>query len=190
MKYLDGVKSAKYKPLTDVLLFMIITVAVHKLWWMNSGFLYSLKPFISISAWLSHEVFLMSSWINLHLLGMKMQMADHNIMIFLQNNRSIVIEESCSGFKQMCQILILFVLFPGPWKHKLWFIPSCIFIMFFVNVFRVIVLSYTMIHLPEQWDFIHLWVMRPFYYLVIFLMWVLWVSKFRGRSDATRRTTG
>jgi exosortase/archaeosortase family protein len=101
-------------------------------------------------------------------------------MIFLRNNYSIYINESCSGFKQMFQILILFVLFPGPWKHKLWFIPAAIVSMFFVNVIRVIGLSYAMIYMPQHWDFIHLWIMRPFYYVAIFIMWVIWVEKFRN----------
>ena len=169
------------KPFFDVLLFMIITIVVHKLWWYNAGMLYAFPPFVAISKFLSHEVFLKSSWINMHILGMNMQMAADNVMIFVKNNRSIIIEESCSGFKQMIQILILFILFPGQWKHKLWFIPACMATMFLVNIFRVIALSYAMILQPEHWDFIHLWIMRPFYYLVIFLMWVVWVSRFRAK---------
>jgi len=171
----------KARPFVDVALFIIITFAVHKLWWQYSAQIYSLPGFLSISGWLSHQVYLASVWVNIHILGMDLQLAEGNTMIFLKNNCSIYINESCSGFKQMIQILVLFVLFPGPWKHKLWFIPACILAMFFVNVIRVIGLSYAMLYAPQHWDFIHLWIMRPFYYVAIFVMWVIWVEKFRGK---------
>jgi len=177
-------KSKKAKPLIDVALFVIITVVIHELWWKYSTAIYSIPGFMSLTGWLAYEVFLVSSWINMHILGIDMQTAPGNTMIFLKNNYSIYINESCSGFKQMIQIIILFVVFPGPWKHKLWFIPACIVSMFLVNVLRVIGLSYAMIWSPEHWDFIHLWIMRPFYYVAIFLMWVIWVEWFKNKRVA------
>ena len=174
-------KSKNAGPFIDVALFIIITYAVHKLWWHYSSYIYAIPTFLSISGWLAHEVYVVSAWINMHILCMDIQLAPGNTMIFLKNNTSIYINESCSGFKQMIQILVLFVLFPGPWKHKAWFIPAGMISMFFVNVIRVIGLSYAMLWMPQHWDFIHLWVMRPFYYVAIFAMWVIWVEKFRGK---------
>ena len=172
-------KSKKAKPFIDVALFVIITYAVHKLWWQYSSYIYAVPAFMNVTGWLAHNVYLLSVWINIHLLGMDIQLAEGNTMIFLRNNYSMYINESCSGFKQKVQILVLFILFPGPWKHKLWFIPAAIVSMFFVNVIRVIGLSYAMIYWPQHWDFIHLWIMRPFYYVAIFIMGVIWVEKFR-----------
>lgn len=180
-RIIDFAKSKRGTPLVDILVFVIITVLVHKLWWHYSTIIYSLPGFIEITGWLAYKVFLMSSWINMNILCIDMRMAPGNTLVFLKNNSSIFINESCSGFKQMVQIVILFVLFPGPWKHKLWFIPACIVSMFFVNVIRVIGLSYAMIWSPGYWDFIHLWIMRPFYYLAIFIMWVIWVEKFKNK---------
>jgi exosortase/archaeosortase family protein len=178
---IDFAKSKKGAPYADVFLFVVITVLVHKLWWHYSTFIFGLPGFMEITGWLAYNVFVVSSWINMHILGIDMKMAPGNTLVFLKNNTSIFINESCSGFKQMVQIVILFVLFPGPWKQKLWFIPACIAAMFVVNVIRVIGLSYAMIGSPEHWDFIHLWIMRPFYYLAIFVMWVIWVEKFKNK---------
>lgn len=178
----DFLKSKKATPVVDVLLFIIITYAVHWLWWQYSSAIYSIPGFLAITGWLSREVYLASVWINMNILGMDLQLAEGNTMIFLKNNYSMYINESCSGFKQMIQILVLFVLFPGPWKQKLWFIPACMVSMFFVNVLRVIGLSYAMIWAPQHWDFIHLWIMRPFYYVAIFIMWVIWVEKYKNKK--------
>jgi exosortase/archaeosortase family protein len=103
-----------------------------------------------------------------------------NVIHFNANHHAMNVNESCSGFKQMWQVLVLFLFFPGPWKHKLWFIPMGMFSMFLVNVLRIVGLSFAMIYWPEQWDFIHLWILRPFYYVVIFILWVLWVEKVGG----------
>jgi exosortase/archaeosortase family protein len=177
-------RSKEAAPFIDIALFMIITLGLHKLWWLTSGYIYSVPMINSFAGWLADEVFAATAWINIHILRMDIRLAPDNLMIFLKNNTMFYVNESCSGFKQMCQILVLFVLFPGPWKHKLWFIPAGIVAMFFVNVLRVIGLSYAMIWLPQHWDFIHLWIMRPFYYVAIFLMWVLWVEKFRPKKSS------
>ena len=34
--------------------------------------------------------------------------------------------------------------------------------------------------LPDHWHFTHDWILRPFFYVVIFLLWVWWVEKFGG----------
>jgi exosortase/archaeosortase family protein len=55
-------------------------------------------------------------------------------------------------------------------------------IIHLTNIFRIIILSVVVMHWPQHWDFIHLWIMRPFFYVVIFVMWVIWVEKFRYRK--------
>lgn len=170
----------KLWPLVDVALFILITWIFHKLWWRYSGEIYSLQAFNSIADWLAATVFHISAWLDAHLLRMDIVLYDKNIILFTANGRSMEINESCSGFKQMYQVLVLFLLFPGPWKHKLWYIPAGMFAMFLTNIVRVVLLSVVMIYWPEQWDFIHLWILRPVYYVVIFLLWVLWIEKFGG----------
>jgi exosortase/archaeosortase family protein len=111
---------------------------------------------------------------------MKIELYPTNVIYFVTNNRAIEINENCSGFKQLWQVLILFLLFPGPWKQKIWFIPLGMALMLVFNIFRVVGLSYSMIHWPQHWDIIHLWILRPIYYFIIFMLWVFWVEKFGG----------
>ena len=169
-------------PLIDVLLFIIITLGFHELWWAFHAQIAGITAFTTITDWLAAIVYNASAWLDAHIFGMDTVLYAPNVIHFNANNTSININESCSGFKQMIQILVLFILFPGPWKHKAWFIPACMAAMFLVNVIRVIGLSYAMILMPQHWDFIHLWIMRPFYYVAIFVMWVIWVEKFRRRK--------
>lgn len=186
IQYLDR---QKFWPLVDALLFALITWVFHKLWWMFSGEIYSVQLFTSIADWLAASVYTISAWIDRHILGMSITLYEVNIIRFNDNLHGIQVNESCSGFKQMYQVLVLFLLFPGPWKHKLWYIPAGIAAMFVTNIIRIVALSLIMLHWPAQWDFMHMWVLRPFYYVVIFILWVLWVEKFGGikryfRSEA------
>lgn len=167
-------------PLADVLVFVVITWGFHELWWMFFPQIMAVPLFVGIADWLANAVYLASAWVDVHVFRMDVLLFEKNVIHFVTNSRGIVINETCSGFKQMYQVLVLFLLFPGPWKHKLWYIPMGIAAMFLINIARVVGLSFTMIYWPAQWDFIHLWVLRPFYYLVLFLLWVIWVEKFGG----------
>jgi exosortase/archaeosortase family protein len=165
----------------DIALFAIITYTFHVLWWDFSAFIKSFAAVSNTADWLATQVFHSSLWINRNILGMQITTADPNTMWF-SNRGYVAVEESCSGLKQFYQIIVLFVLFPGPWKHKLWFIPMSLFIMHMVNILRIVILSVMVIWKPEYWDFVHEWILRPGFYVVIFLLWVWWVEKFRQRA--------
>lgn len=168
----------KLQALVDVALFAVITIVFHELWWMYAEWIKSF-PIINGSAdWLARKVFVCALWFNQNLLNLTITVTEPNTMWF--SNRGFVgVNESCSGLKQFYQIAVLFILFPGPWKHKLWYIPMGFVVMFFTNVFRIIMLSLIVLWIPGQWDFMHDWVLRPFFYVIIFLLWVVWVEKFR-----------
>lgn len=167
--------------LIDIILFAAITIFFHRLWW---DFARIIKSFFFVNHtadWLAERVFDASLWINRRILGLHITVEEPNIMWFA-NGGYVQVNESCSGLKQFYQILVLFVLFPGPWKHKLWFIPMGMAIMHLVNVFRIVILSIMVLWKPEYWHFTHDWILRPGFYVVIFLLWVWWIEKFRQKQ--------
>jgi exosortase/archaeosortase family protein len=179
-KFKTYISKNRLWPMVDVVLFVVITYGFHELWWANSGWIYSTSAFTSIANWLAETIYGASAWLDGHVFGMDIEMYSPNVIHFNANNTAINVNESCSGFKQMWQVLVLFLLFPGPWKQKLWYVPMGMVSIFLVNILRIVALSFAMIYWPQNWDFIHLWVLRPVYYLVIFILWVIWVEKFGG----------
>lgn len=177
--YWDTIKSSKYSFLVDILLFMIITVVFHKLWWAFSSEIKSMPGVLDMANWLATQVFVSSYWVIHHIVDPAAYTEAVNTIRF-SNNGYITVNESCSGLKQFYQIFVLFILFPGPWKHKAWFIPVSFIIMHLTNIFRIIFLGIIVLWKPEQWHFVHDWIMRPFFYIVIFMLWVWWVEKFGG----------
>jgi len=171
------------RTIINVSLFALITALFHYIWWGGLvQLLANYSWFEGFRAFMVQTVFTQSVWINEHIFGLKM--IKQGVTMIFPNVGYITIEEACSGTKQFYQILVLFILFPGPWRHKLWYIPSAMLVMHMVNVARILILSLVLFVWPEQWDFIHLWILRPGYYVVIFLMWVLWIELFPIRFGA------
>lgn len=84
----------------------------------------------------------------------------------------------CSSLKQWCHWLFLMLIFPGPWRHKAWYIPAGLLVIELTNVIRVCGIFLSMVYFPGSYGFAHNYVFKFFFYFVIFLMWVLWVEKF------------
>ena len=176
--YSSFVTKYKLQPIVDVAIFAIIIVFFHFLWWNGlKAFLKDFMAFRQTEAFLAHQIFLSSSWVVENILSYPIKTLNNTL--YFANDGYVTVEGSCSGLKQFYQWTALIILFPGPWKKKLWYIPMGLLVIHIVNILRIVTLSVITVHWPEQWDFIHLWVLRPFFYVVIFAMWVIWEEKFR-----------
>jgi len=173
-------EKGKYGFILDIAIFATITYAFHLIFRYYASEIMAIPFVIASGEWLAYQTYIVSMWFNEHILFMDIIKLPSNTVTFT-NGYSILVNSSCSGLKQFYQVFVLFVLFPGPWRHKLWFIPMGFVAMFATNVFRIIVLSVVMSWKPEHFEFVHTWVLRPFFYVVLFGLWVWWVEKFRRK---------
>lgn len=98
--------------------------------------------------------------------------------IFFTNSNSIIVMPGCSGLDPLFRILFIFLLFPGPLKSKLWYIPLSMFLVLIAAVIHLIVLAYVIIYLPEYYGIAHSYIARLIFYSMYFLIWVYWLEKF------------
>ncbi|MDP2188217.1 MAG: exosortase/archaeosortase family protein [Sphingobacteriaceae bacterium] len=175
--YVKAAYRGPYRFVYDIGLFMIITYGFHVFWWEFADQIKSVPPIIESANRLAVEVFKASYWINEWVFGLNMTTEPLNVMRF-ENGKALEVAESCSGLKQFFQIAILFLLFPGSWKHKLWFIPLGFLAIHVTNIVRVVILGLWMAKEIPHWDFAHDWIMRPMYYVVIFGLWYFWNEQF------------
>jgi exosortase/archaeosortase family protein len=180
------IRTRKLRPVTDALLAAVITYGFHLLYRHFAAEINAVPVIRALTEILSQAVFEQSLWINRHLLGLQITTSDPLTMHFT-NGGMIWINSGCSGLKLFMQVTVLFLLFPGPWKHKLWIIPLGWLLMHLSNLFRIVSLSVIVLWKPQYWDFSHDWILRPFFYLVIFGMWVWWVERFRRKRTAQSR---
>lgn len=169
----------------NLVLFVGITLLIHFIfrWWaydwdyhimgkqiITIDFLNSMGSLVFANVvWLVNDVFN---------IGANIQ----GIIIYMPDGGGVAVDGACSGFKQILQFAILFLLVPGPWFHKAWFIPAGILIMHITNVVRVFGLCMVMWVNPDHFDLFHDYVFRPLFYLVIFGLWLLWTEKLRTRT--------
>jgi exosortase/archaeosortase family protein len=164
-----------YPYLVDVALFMLITIVAHELYWLYINLASELSWMAAFRDFMRELLFHNSAFFL-----DRMYEVNHQGTTFLFPEIGYIeVNNSCTGIKQFYQIFILFLLFPGPWKHKLWYIPLSILIMHLVNVLRIVILGIVLENWPDWWDFSHDWILRPFFYVVIFLLWVIWNEKIR-----------
>lgn len=102
------------------------------------------------------------------------------------NGNAVKIVWACTGLKQAYIFFCIIAFYAGPWRKKLWYIPAGLVVVYLFNIFRITYIAAAMKEHPEQFDLLHLHVFKYLYYGVIFLMWVLWEEKIRGKSQEPR----
>jgi exosortase/archaeosortase family protein len=178
----------KWKQVRGVALFVLITLVIHFCWrfWAYKLSYYPVGKWMDKGeATLAIWVFNQSSWIISHIFRINITI-EGQIMWF-KNGSGVSIGSACSGLKQIMQFVLLLIIYPGPWKHKSWFIPLGIILIYLTNLARVSGMAITAIISPERIRFIHDTILRTMFYVVIFVLWWIWVEKIvspSGMQDA------
>lgn len=87
----------------------------------------------------------------------------------------------CNGLKLFALFSIFIIAYPGKIKNKLWFIPAGILIIYWINVFRIMMLLKLISVNPELFQFNHNYTFTITVYSVIFILWIVW-AKFFGNT--------
>ncbi|MFC1731193.1 archaeosortase/exosortase family protein [candidate division KSB1 bacterium] len=173
----------KYKlfALKDVIIFCIITLGFHFLFrylaYQLHYELFGVRVIpIGVFDFFRDQVYYGTTFILRDLLGISFQVNDHTI--YFNNNTFIGVNHGCSGVKLFLQWIVLMVIYPGPWKKKLWFIPLGMILIYLTNLFRMTGLSIILLKFQNQtwFNFSHDYIFRPLFYVVIFSLWVIWVE--------------
>lgn len=196
MDKLNGIiKKYHLHAFKDVVIFMTILMVFHVLWKIFIKDLFSVQFIFDSAYWLAGKVFVASVWVldvfNINVTAFdELSIAGHaryNVIYYAENNGYVYVNTSCSGLKQFYQWFFLMILYPGPWKQKLWFIPLGLVIIHIVNIFRILSMTFVTMTIPQHWDFMHDYVLRPFFYVVMFFLWVWWNEKFYLKSKKLKQ---
>ena len=171
-------KEPQWEKVRGLFWFCFITLVVHALWRIWSGN-FQFAPIQSgvntITSFLIVQVYNETIFILDHILNLSVTLEPQTIIT--SNKIKLIFGAGAAGLKQMCQFIILILLFPGFWKNKIWFIPLGIIIIHFTNVFRMLCFVVLAIHWPQQIQYAHDNYLRLLFYIVIFILWLFWVEK-------------
>ena len=170
------IRSKPYGFIWEIVLFIVITYGFHLFYKAYSSTINASGIMISLNDIFIQTAFHQVQWIYKIILNLSFTVEPNNIIRFV-NQEAIAINTGCSGTKQFLQVLVLFILYPGPWIKKTWFIPISLLAIHVVNVLRISILGFWRAESWPYWQWFHDWPMRVIFYLVIFGFWYWWNEK-------------
>ena len=177
-------KNPKNRSTVNVGLFILLIISFHFLFlgWKAVGYWPFGKLVYSLMVWSVDLVYSQSCWVLDRIFHIDITTVSQERLIATVNKDGgwarVVIAPECASLKQWMHWIFLMLLFPGPWKHKLWYIPAGLVIIEWTNVVRICGILLMQIPWPNSFHLAHDYIFKIFFYLIIFLMWVLWVEKF------------
>lgn len=186
-------KDPKNRNTVNVGLFILLIISFHFLYlgWQALEYWPVGKWIYGLMVWSVDMVYNQSCWVLDRLFHVNITTISSERLIATLNKDGgwarVIIAPECASLKQWMHWLFLMILFPGPWKHKLWYIPAGLVIIEWTNVVRICGVLLMQIPWPNSFHIAHDYVFKVFFYLVIFLMWVLWVEKFYNPTIKTKQ---
>lgn len=115
-------------------------------------------------------------------LGYNTRIEDHedelSIKFYVGNIYAARIVEGCNSISIIILFLSFIIAFSGGLKATIIFGIIGTFIIYSVNIVRVMVLSMLMYKYPQYQDFLHGLLFPAIIYGTVFLLWIIWVNKF------------
>lgn len=172
----------------DVGLFFILIFSFHLIYnfWNYTLDYWPIKGTIDrLFVWASALLFDQSTWTLEHVFDIDFFTSDRTIAFF--NNEGtyshVTVAPECTSLKQWLHWIFLMLIFPGPWKHKAWYIPLGLVIIEFTNVVRVVGIALFLRHYPHDFALAHDGIFKIMFYVVIFLMWMIWNDYFHHKKS-------
>ena len=181
-------KNPKNRSTVNVGLFILLIISFHFIYlgWQALGYWPIGKWIDQLMLWSVNMVYSQSCWVLEHIFRIDLTTMSETRTLATPNSAGgwahVTIAAECASLKQWLHWLFLMLIFPGPWKHKLWYIPAGLVVIEWTNVVRICGVLMMQIPWPNSFHIAHDYVFKVFFYLVIFLMWVLWVEKFYNPS--------
>lgn len=102
--------------------------------------------------------------------------------IGIDGTHGLWIGDPCNGLTIFALFVGFVLVYPGPWKKKLWFIPFGLVTIHLLNVLRIVGLALTVYFFPdpEVLDFNHTYTFTLIVYGYVFFLWYWWASKLSG----------
>jgi exosortase family protein XrtF len=104
--------------------------------------------------------------------------------VLLQQNHLTVLNvfEGCNGINVMIVFVAFLFAFGGSGKRLAWFLPLGLVVIHLFNLLRIALLFFLALHNSRTFYYFHKYFFTATLYLVVFMLWVIWVSQFNPRK--------
>lgn len=103
------------------------------------------------------------------------------VEVGLVGHAGVTIGTPCDGVVLFALFSVFVVAFPGALRHKGWFVPAGVALLYGVNLARVVALTFLQAHAPHLLRFNHDYTFTVAVYGVVLALWYVYVThpKFR-----------
>ncbi|TDR24046.1 exosortase family protein XrtF [Flavobacterium cheniae] len=108
-----------------------------------------------------------------------------SLKIFYKEKYVARVIEGCNAVSVMILFAAFVFAFSTQWKKTLLFIVFGIVLIHVLNVIRIALLSFALYYYPQYEEILHGTIFPLFIYGVVFVLWILWVTKFSGYVKRT-----
>lgn len=108
----------------------------------------------------------------------------HNfIQIIYQGKYVARIIEGCNAVSVIILFVAFVIAFSGRLKPTVLFLIGGSLLIFFLNIFRIALLTVLVYHFPDQEHFLHGVIFPLIIYGIVFLLWLFWVNKYSAYAS-------
>ena len=161
----------EYKSTTDLNRFLIKGTSLFLLWRIFRKWLLLHGQYMHFTeVWA--KVYLKIAYFVLTITGFKTTVSYPDRKLWLTNSSdAIVVAFDCLGVNLFFIYMIFIIAYPGKVKHKLWFLPIGVLVIFLLNALRMAALTIVVAKHPDQMDLYHHFIFQAVIYLCIFALW-------------------
>jgi len=158
--------------------FLILGTALFCVWYgVYEGYL---KDHSLLDEWIIHQL---SSGADLILNFLGFRTTDFGFVgyhnrVGIEGAPGVMIGAPCDGLVLFALFAVFVIAYPGPWKHRLWFIPAGILLIHGLNILRIVGLTIIISWRREWLSFNHDYTFTILVYAVVLMLWWIWVKRF------------
>ncbi|NNK79906.1 MAG: archaeosortase/exosortase family protein [Flavobacteriales bacterium] len=108
--------------------------------------------------------------------------ADQIRTVGIDGTYGLWIGDPCNGITLFALFTLFIFWYPGPWKKKMWFIPFGLISIHLINVLRIVALCIIVTYDYAYLDFNHNYTFTIVVNGYMFLLWIIWATKFSDVS--------
>lgn len=170
----------------DFFLFCLVTILFHRLYWHTNMNTWLFGPYTEeVFSFFTLIAFKGTEFLSNIFFTSPFDAIDSSIKFYtinaLQEKEYYCIMQvvaDCSGIKQIFQVFMLMLVLPSKfWKRMIYFLFS-IFVVLFFNIIRIVSLTSVLLNHPQSYELVHDWLGRPFHYVIILGIWIIWLQFF------------
>jgi exosortase family protein XrtF len=171
-----------------VLRFLLLGTLAYLAWYIAYEFW--LKPNSVLDEWVIQRIVNGTRFV-LNILGYTLleplQTTGFENRVGIHGSSGVIVGAPCDGLVLFALFTAFIIAYPGPWKHKAWFIPLGIIGIHCINVGRVAALAIIVNINPDWLAFNHDYTFTILVYSFVFLLWYIWVQRFAHDHPAVRQ---